>query len=112
MGKYGSKIRELREKNGDTREVLAKKLNITESALGKYERDERNIKPELLKQVADLYGVKVSHFYGEEGELPKELKEIGVEWIAFAKEMKEKKLTPEQIKAAVEFLDKMGITKK
>lgn len=112
MDRYGRIIRGIREKNGDTRDELANKLKISESALGKYERGERSIKPELLKQVADIYGVKVSTFFGEEGVLPEELKSVGAEWITFAKEMNEKKLTPDQIRAAVEFLDKMGIAKK
>jgi transcriptional regulator with XRE-family HTH domain len=112
MSRYGQIIRELREKNGDTREELANKLELSESGLGKYERDERRIKPELLKQIADLYNVKLSSLFGEEGVMPEELKNIGAEWITFIKEMKERNLTPEQIKATLEFLDKMGITKK
>jgi hypothetical protein len=40
------------------------------------------------------------------------LKEKGVEWVRFIDEMEERQLTPDQIKATLEFLDKMGITKK
>jgi transcriptional regulator with XRE-family HTH domain len=112
MKKYGMAIRKLREKHGDTRDDLAKKLGLSESGLGKYERGERSIKPEHLEQIAKLYDVSISYFFGEEGVLPQELKSVGAEWITFAKEMKEKELTPEQIKATLEFLDKMGITKK
>jgi transcriptional regulator with XRE-family HTH domain len=112
MEKYGRAIRELREKNRDKRDDLAKKLKISESALGKYERGERKVMPELLEQIATIYDVKVSSFFGEEGIMPEELKSIGAKWIAFAKEMKERNLTPEQIKATLEFFDKMGITKK
>jgi transcriptional regulator with XRE-family HTH domain len=112
MDKYGKAIRDLRERRGDTREELAKKLEMSESGLGKYERGERNIKPEFLEQVAKVYDVPLSYFYGEEGELPEELKKVGAKWITFIKEMEERELTPEQIKATLEFLEKMGITKK
>lgn len=112
MKKYGIAIRKLREKHGDTRDDLAGKLGLSESALGKYERGERSIKPEHLEKIAKIYDVSISYFFGEEGVLPKEFKSMGVEWITFAKEMKEKQLTPEQIKATLEFLDKMGITNK
>jgi transcriptional regulator with XRE-family HTH domain len=66
MDKYGKTIRELREKNNDTREDLAKKLKISESSLGKYERGERKIKPEMLEKIADVYGVPVTFFFDEE----------------------------------------------
>lgn len=109
MKKYGFKIREIREKNNDTREELAKKLKISESALGKYERGERNIKPILLEKVAEIYDVPFSSLFGDEVDMPRELKELGVEWITFAKEMNEKNLTPEEIKATLELLEKLGI---
>jgi transcriptional regulator with XRE-family HTH domain len=112
LDKYGLAIRDLRIRNGDTIETLAKKLKITESALGKYERGERKVKPDFLLQVASVYNVRSSYFFGEEGEIPEELKEVGVEWIAFAKEMKQKNLTPEQIKATLELLETLGIGKK
>lgn len=108
MNKYGNRIRELRENKKDTLEDLAKKLNMSWSTLGKYERGERRITPELLEQIAKVYDTPISYFYGEVQELPKELKKYGDGWVSFAKEMKEKKLTPEQIKAVVEMLEKMG----
>jgi transcriptional regulator with XRE-family HTH domain len=112
MRKYGDRIREIREKHGDTRLDLANKIGMSESGLGKIERGERNFKPGLLEQIAKVYDTPLSYFYGKEGELPEELKEKGAEWIAFIDEMEERKLTPEQIKATLEFLDKMGFTKK
>lgn len=108
MSKYGVKIRELREKNNDTLEELANKLNMTYSSLGKYERGERKITPELLEVIANIYDVKLSYFYGEEYEPPEELKKIGAEWVAFAKEMEEKKLTPEEIKAVIQVWKKLN----
>jgi transcriptional regulator with XRE-family HTH domain len=112
MNKYGKRIREIREKHGHTRQELANKIELSESGLGKIERGERNFKPGLLEQIADIYETPLSFFYGMEGDLPLELKNKGVEWIRFIEEMEERNLTPEQIKATLEFLDKMGITKK
>jgi transcriptional regulator with XRE-family HTH domain len=108
VNKYGKYIRNIREKNNDTLEDLANKLDMSFSTLGKYERGERKITPELLEEVANIYDVPLSYFFGEKGELPKELKEIGAEWITFAKEMKNKKLTPDQIKATLELIEKLG----
>lgn len=110
--KYGRIIRDIREKHGDTREQLAIKLKISESALGKYERGERKVQMDIIESVAKIYDISLSAFFGEEGLLPQTLKEKGVEWVRFIDEMEQKKLTPEQIKATLEFLDKLGIGKK
>lgn len=111
LRKYGNRIREIREKHGDTRQELANKVGLSESGLGKIERGERNFKPALLEEIAKIYDTPLSFFYGTEGDLPQELKEKGAEWIAFIDEMEERKLTPKQIKATLEFLDKMGFPK-
>lgn len=110
MGNYGQLVVELRTKNGDTREDLAKKLSMPITTLGKYERGERKIKPELLQRIAEIYDVPVASLFGEDIQLPEELANIGVKWIKFIKEMEDKNLTPEQIKNTVEFLEKMGLT--
>lgn len=112
MKNIGRLIRELREKSNDTLEELASKLDLTLSALSKIELGHREAKLGHLEKIASIYEVPLSYFFGEEGELPTELKNVGVEWITFAQEMKERKLTPEQIKAFLEFMDKMGIGKK
>jgi transcriptional regulator with XRE-family HTH domain len=112
MKYIGSRIRDLRTKNGDSLEELGKKLNFNYSNLSKIERGVRSPSVELLEQVAKLYDVKISYFFGEEGELPQKLKDKGAEWIAFGKKMEKRELTPEQIEATLEFLEKMGINKK
>lgn len=113
MNKYGKKVREIREKNGDTLEDLAKKLNMTWSALGKYERGERKISPEVLEEISKVYDISLSYFFGNEKQkIPPELAEVGVEWIAFAKEMAENDLTPQQIKSLLDLISQLNIGKK
>lgn len=107
MNKYGHKIRELRERNGDRLEDLAKKINSTLSALGKYERGERKVTPELLEKIAEVYEEPLSYFYGEIKKLPNELKELGEGWVSFAKEMEDQEITPEEIKAILNLMKKM-----
>lgn len=112
MNNIGNKIRDIRIKNGDSLEELGKKLNFNYSNLSKIERGLRSPSIDLIEQLAKLYDIKISYFFGEEVDVPNELKDIGVEWITFAEEMEERNLTPEQIKATIEFLDKMGLGKK
>lgn len=110
MEKYGKMIAEIRTKNGDTREDLAKKLNMSLSTFAKYERGERKVKPELLEKIAEIYNISVATFFGEEVELPEEFKKIGVKWMRVINEFEKRNLTPEQIEATVDFLEKMGLT--
>jgi transcriptional regulator with XRE-family HTH domain len=105
QNKYGVKIRKLREKHGDTLEEAAKKLNMSFSTLGKYERGERKVTPDFLEEVSEVYDVKLSYFFGIEKTVPEELKKIGIEWITFIEDMKEKELSPEQIKSIIEFVN-------
>jgi transcriptional regulator with XRE-family HTH domain len=112
MKRYGKRIKEIRGKFGHTRKQLADKIGLSESGLGKIERGERNFKPGLLEQIADIYETPLSFFYGIEGDLPQELLNRGGKWIRFIEEMEKRDLTPEQLIATLEFLDKMGIAKK
>lgn len=108
MNRYGSKIRELREKNGDTLEELAAKMNLTFSALGKYERGERKITAEFLEEIAKIYDVPLSYFFGEEKEVDEELKKIDFKWIAFSKQMEERNITPEELEALLNLYKKIN----
>jgi transcriptional regulator with XRE-family HTH domain len=110
MEKYGELIAEIRTKNGDTREELARKLNIPLSTFAKYERGERKVKPELLEKIAEIYDIPVATFFGEEVDLPEEFKKIGVKWMRVIDRFEKEKLTPEQVEATVDFLKKMGLT--
>lgn len=100
----GDKIRELRKKHGHTLKELGVKIGLTYGALGKIERGEINPTVDNLKKISDVYDVPVSYFLDE---IPQELKELDVKWIAFAKELQDKRLTPEEIRAAVELIEKL-----
>lgn len=120
MDKLKDMIRELREKNNHTRGDLAKRLKISESALGKYERGERSIKPDLLEKIANIYDVPVSYFFVDEQEPPRTnadetLHQAAEELIKmFAKKqsfteaeenvIQEKNLTPESLKGKYNFV--------
>lgn len=108
MNRYGSKIRDLREKNGDTLEDLAKKMNTHFSTLAKWERGERKITPELLQEVAEIYDVPISYFFGDEGKMPEELKKIGAKWATFVKDMEEQEITPEEVIALINLYKKVN----
>lgn len=58
---FVSKLRDLREDNDLTQDELAKKLNITRSALGNYETGIREPDINLLIRIADFFNVTLDY---------------------------------------------------
>lgn len=68
MTKYGKTIRTFRELRGISQEEIAKRLNLSQQAYGKIERDETKLDEERLDKVADALGVSpdaIKHFDSE-----------------------------------------------
>ena len=103
----GKRIRTIRKIKGDSLKDLSEKIGMSESNISKYERGERTITVEILKKVADIYHISVADIFGEKGELPKELQEQDGKWIAFNEEMKEKNITPEEMRAIINLYQKL-----
>ncbi|MCL6587805.1 MAG: helix-turn-helix transcriptional regulator [Anoxybacillus sp.] len=100
----GEKLKKLREKKGYTMRYVGEKLGMDYSYISKIEKGHLpSIK--VLKEIAELYGATLSDLFGESQQVPDELKEIGVEWIFFAKEMKEKQLTPDEVRRYIEVIN-------
>jgi transcriptional regulator with XRE-family HTH domain len=108
MKDISKKIREIRTKHGHTLEELGEKLNFNPSNLSKIERGIRKPQIELIEQMAKIYDVPLTYFFGEQQEAPEELKAIGADWVSFVEEMEEKNITPDEIKAIMELINKMS----
>lgn len=67
-----NRLKELRQKKGDTQEVVAKAMGVTRRGYQKWENEESQIKPEKAQQLADHFGVSVGYLLGYD-EVPKEL---------------------------------------
>ncbi|WP_144456885.1 helix-turn-helix domain-containing protein [Bacillus pumilus] len=61
---FGKRITTLRKKAGLTQEELAKKLNVTRSALSQYELGTREPNYDLLLKIADFFEVTVDYLIG------------------------------------------------
>lgn len=103
----GEKIRKLREDKGLTLREAGEAIGVDFSHLGRIERGNA-ASMKVYSKILDYFGKDITYLFGEKGELPKELAEIGVEWIAFAKEMKERNLTPDEIKAILNAIKKLN----
>lgn len=64
MYTFGQRLNELRNTKNMSQEDLAKQLKISKSAIGMYERDQREPSFELINQIADYFNVTVDYLMG------------------------------------------------
>lgn len=61
---FGTRLKELRKENNLTQTELGKKINVSASTIGMYERENRKPTPETLNQIADYFEVTVDYLLG------------------------------------------------
>lgn len=64
MAKLGDILRSLRVRENLTQDELARKLNVTRSAIGMYENNERTPNLEILEKYADYFNVDMNYITG------------------------------------------------
>lgn len=62
--KFGKRLRLLRQNKKLTQKELAKLINISESAVGMYERDEREPSFDLINKIAGFFEVTTDYLLG------------------------------------------------
>ena len=114
----GNRIAELRSNAHMSQFQLAKVLGIGTSTLGMYETNKRKPSPKVLERIADYFNVSVDYLMtgkekegGETYYLNDETREIAQE-IFENPDLKSlfdmsRKMTPERLKAHIEFIKKM-----
>jgi transcriptional regulator with XRE-family HTH domain len=99
----GRKLKELRTEKKLSMRTVGEKLGINYTYISKIENGYiPSVK--LLKDICEIYDIELKDLFGESKPVPKELREIGVEWITFAKEMQEQELTPDKIKEYIDII--------
>lgn len=106
----GNRIKLLREELGLKQEELAKKLSVSPSAIGMYERDLREPNNELTLKIADFFNVSLDYLLGksdirnpEKQEDPLGLAKIGFNMKDYNPPTETQK---EQIKSLIEIIMK------
>ncbi len=61
----GERFKELREKSGLTQAQLAQYLDIDQSYISKFEKNERQFGTDTLQKAADLFGCSLDYFINE-----------------------------------------------
>lgn len=65
MAKIGDRIAQLRKRNNWSQTELAKKINASREAIGKYERNEAVPSVETAKKIADVFEVTLDYLVDE-----------------------------------------------
>jgi transcriptional regulator with XRE-family HTH domain len=73
----GNRIKKLREEKNIKQEDLAKKVNVSPSAIGMYERDLREPNDEITLKLAEFFNVTTDYLLGKSDiRNPEELKKV------------------------------------
>lgn len=64
MATFGQRLREIRIAKNLTQKEFAKLLKVSESAIGMYERDEREPAYKLANEIADKFEVSIDYLFG------------------------------------------------
>lgn len=60
----GDQIREIRLRAGMSRLALANRLNITQQAVGRWERGETEPSSDILQRISQIFGVSINYLFG------------------------------------------------
>lgn len=113
---FGDRLKELRKEKSLSQEQLGEILNISRRVIGYYETNERFPKDEdTLKKIADFFDVTIDYLVGrtdkkeltiiENDDIPQELRDIGIEYLQVNKELKEKGLSPDDIRELIQAIE-------
>ncbi|MCT4606643.1 MAG: helix-turn-helix transcriptional regulator [Marinisporobacter sp.] len=111
------RLKKLRKSKKLLQSDMAQKLEISQSAYSHYEKGIRIPDAITLNKLADIFDCTTDYLLGrteseelailEGEELPKELRDIGIEYLKVNKIAKEKGFTPEDIREILETIDKI-----
>jgi len=115
---FAERLKMLRKKKNLTQKELGVILNISDRVLSYYEAGNRFPSDEnTLNAIADYFDVTTDYLLGRTDEkdvyvltgedVPKELREIGVDEIGILKQFKDSGFTKEEIQEILEFAKKM-----
>lgn len=110
---YGERLKYLRNTANLTQEQLGKLFEISARAVSNYENESRQIPIDLQLKIANYFDVTVDYILGRTNEpnysfiskeeLPKELIEVGYDYLVVVKEAKESGLTPDELQDLIQF---------
>ena len=115
----GDRIKQLRRENNLTQNQFASLFGLYDSTISQYENGKREPEYNTIIKIANKFNVSIDWLLGrveskdlvimDTYSLPKQLRDIGVEYLMLAKEMEDKDIPPEDVR---KILDAINILKK
>lgn len=112
------RLKKIRKEKKLLQSDMAKKLEISQSAYSHYEKGIRIPDAITLNKLADILDVTTDYLLGrtdrketaiiEGDEIPKELREVGIDYMEIHKIAKEQGFTPEDIKEILETVGRIN----
>lgn len=113
----GEKLKKLRKEKGIEAQYIAKQINVSKSTYSYYENNKSEPNFETLKKLADIFNCTTDYLLGRTDnkgvviikgeEIPKELREVGIEYLEVSRIAKEKGFTPQDIKELLKTVERI-----
>ena len=107
----GQRIKQLRKEYNLTQQQFAELINLKNSTISLYENEKRQPEFQTLVKIADYFNVTIDWLFGrvdnknlliiENEYIPKDLLNVGVEYLKLAKEMCDKKIPPDDMRKII-----------
>lgn len=108
----GRRLRYLRESKGYSIYDVERRIQLHFSTISKYERNERQPSIEVLRELAEIYGVPLASLFADVEDLRQYLPEEQIQWLIWLQERPElvellelvSKMSPARVTALINFL--------
>ncbi|HHY22713.1 MAG TPA: helix-turn-helix transcriptional regulator [Clostridiaceae bacterium] len=107
----GNRIKQLRKEHNLTQNQFASLFGVYDSTISQYENGKREPEYNTVIKIANKFNVSIDWLLGrveskdlvklETDNLPEQLRDVGVEYLMLAKEMREKEIPPEDVRKII-----------
>lgn len=102
----GQKLKQIRVQKGYEVSEVERKLGIHQEQINDIENGNIDSLGDL-KKFCNLYDIPVQSLFGREVKMPQVLKDAGVEWVAFGKEIEGDELSPKDIEDILNLVERV-----
>ena len=111
----GNRIKELRKEKSITQKELSEIIGLAHNTISAYESGQRDMSTDTIDKICNYFEVTADYLLGRSSKkegvimdnIPQELRNIGIDYLTVTKELKEKGLTPENVRAIIDAFTKL-----
>ena len=122
----GSRIKQLRERKEKSQKEVSEMTGFSQSYMSDLEKSE-SCRVDTLEKICAALGVTLSEFFSDEklyndsdliiaksedDMLTRLLRDIGIDYLVFSKQMKDENISPEELRKTIDSLKSLGLLRK